>query len=419
MRVLQINNIDIPGRRFNGHDIQLKLNDLGIEAQNMVFDKLGEDKNTIELGSKSDKILRNQYWRFEEKFSMQCLLFPFGWKILEHEEFKKADVVHYHLIHNMFMSFYSFLELTKQKPSIWSIHDIWALTGHCIINQECEKWKNGCEECPYKEALFSIKHDKAAQMWRLKKDIYSKMDVDIVVASDYMKKKINESPLTNSFKRVHKISFGVDLNNFKPLDSIVCKRNFGIPDDDFVIAFRAIDNGAKGMEYIKEMLSMLKPTRPITLLIVNDKGIFDDYKSNYNIVELDWVDDDERMAMVYGACDLFLMPSIAETFGLMAIEAMASARPVVVFDGTSLPSVTFAPECGVVVKKYDSKGLKEAIEKLMINEEERLYRGNLGRKLAEEHYDVNMYFNNILKLYKEVYRRNNVEHFPFVKKLWG
>lgn len=304
MKVLQINNIDIPGRRFNGHDLQERLNQLGIECKNMVFDKIGSNVNTIEFANERDKYLRTLYWKLEEKFSMQSLLFPFGWKILNHHDFKNSDIVHYHLIHNMFMSLYSFLEMTKQKPAVWSIHDIWAFTGHCIINKECDKWQYGCEGCPYKGMLFPMKEDKANQMWKIKKKIYDQMDVDIVVASDYMKKMVSESPLLGN-RRIHKISFGVDLNKFKPQDIHQCKSNLGIPQDHFVISFRAIENGAKGTEYIRKMMEMLKPSKPITILTVNEIGAFDGFKNKYNIIEVGWVHDDAKMVEIYGATDLF------------------------------------------------------------------------------------------------------------------
>lgn len=404
MKVLQINNIDTPGRRFNGHDLQEKLNQLGIQCKNMVFDKLGNDPNTIELGNERDKYLRALYWQLEERLSLQCLLFPFGWKIMNHDEFKNSDIVHYHLIHNMFMSLYSFEALSKKKPTVWSIHDIWALTGHCIVNKECEKWKYGCENCPNKELLFPMKEDKANQMWQVKKKIYQQMDIDIVVASDYMKEMVKESPLLSN-KRIHKICFGVDLNRFRPLETLECKRNLGIPESHFVISFRAIENGAKGTEYIRRMLEILRPSSPVTILTVNETGAFDRFKNQYNIIELGWINDDDKMAEIYGASDVFLMPSVAETFGLMAIEAMACGKPVIVFDRTALPDITFAPKCGILVRKYDSPGLKEAVEQMMMDEGDRLQRGRLARELAEKYYDVNHYFNQTIALYEEILLR--------------
>ena len=101
------------------------------------------------------------------------------------------------------------------------------------------------------------------------------------------------------------------------------------------------------------------------------------------------------------------MPSKAESFGMMAIEAMACEKPVVVFDNTALPDVTFAPECGYLVKNKDSKDLAKAIDYLLSNETERLRRGKLGRTICEKEYADTIYNELMAKLYKQVYMMPN------------
>ena len=76
------------------------------------------------------------------------------------------------------------------------------------------------------------------------------------------------------------------------------------------------------------------------------------------------MNDDSALARALSACDVFLMPSTAEAFGLMAIEAMGAARPVISFDGTSLPTVTGAPECGITVPMGNDLLLRSAIDAL-------------------------------------------------------
>jgi glycosyltransferase involved in cell wall biosynthesis len=55
------------------------------------------------------------------------------------------------------------------------------------------------------------------------------------------------------------------------------------------------------------------------------------------------------------------MPSMAEAFGMMAIEAMSCGRPVLCFEGTSLPGVTFAPDAGIAVPAADPAALAAVI----------------------------------------------------------
>lgn len=129
------------------------------------------------------------------------------------------------------------------------------------------------------------------------------------------------------------------------------------------------------------------------------------YQNRFQVLDFGWVTDDGFMADLYCACDVFLMPSTAEAFGLMAIEAMASERPVIVCEGTSLPDITFAPECGIVIPQNDSHALCENVLRLLLHPEERKHRGIIGRTLAEQHYRFEDYVQRHLTLYEEAIRR--------------
>ena len=91
----------------------------------------------------------------------------------------------------------------------------------------------------------------------------------------------------------------------------------------------------------------------------------------------------------------------------MAIEAMSCGKPVIVFNNTALPSVTFAPECGIAVENKNSKKLMEAIKLLVEDENERKRRGKLAKKIVKEHYDVNLYNKKMEELCDEVIERKH------------
>ena len=76
----------------------------------------------------------------------------------------------------------------------------------------------------------------------------------------------------------------------------------------------------------------------------------------YRIIELGWQDNEEVMRRFFVSCDIFIMPSLAESFGLMAIEAMAAECVVVCFEGTVIEENTGAPDIGVSVS-YKSSSL--------------------------------------------------------------
>jgi glycosyltransferase involved in cell wall biosynthesis len=126
------------------------------------------------------------------------------------------------------------------------------------------------------------------------------------------------------------------------------------------------------------------------------------FKDRFQLVELGWTNDEELARDAFVASDIFLMPSIVEAFGVMAIEAFACGKPVIVFEGTSLPEVTFAPEVGVSVPMHDGEGLYRALQHLIDNPAEREERGRKGREIAEKHYGDDLYAQRLAEIYKTV-----------------
>jgi len=109
--------------------------------------------------------------------------------------FRKADVVHYQIIHDGFFSILAMPFLSRLKPSVWTWHDPWIMTGHCIYPMECERWKIGCGECPDLARPFAVSHENTRTGFALKKWTVEHSTINIVVASKWMMKMALESPI--------------------------------------------------------------------------------------------------------------------------------------------------------------------------------------------------------------------------------
>lgn len=403
MKVVHINNTDLAGRRFNGHDMQLSLNAMGHEAYQFVMNKTGNEPTTIPICGKHELFIWESLIRLEHELSMNGLLYPFGKRLCDHSLFQSADIAHYHLIHNYILSVLDYPALFRSKPYVWTVHDPWMLTGHCVYPRECTGWETGCFRCPQlDDAAFPMAVDKAADMWRIKKRIYREIDPDIIVASRFMEEYIKASPLTAHFTKIHRIPFGIQLEQFQSTCRDQARNRWSIPNGNFVISFRAEPGEIKGLRYIVEMLHQLESQMPVSLLTVGSERLPKDIRARYHVIELGWQHDPTAMYDFYAAGDVFLMPSLAESFGLMAIEAMAAGCPIVVFENTVLPEITFAPECGIAVPYKNSDRLRAAVERLIEQPDERQRRGERGRELARMHYRYEDYVRRHLSLYEEV-----------------
>ncbi|MCU6617679.1 glycosyltransferase family 4 protein [Achromobacter mucicolens] len=399
MRVLQVNGYQSPGRRFNGLSLKPHLEALGVSSKHFVWEQDRQEAGVVSLHGKLLRKVNRLTRGVEKVLSLQSQLYSNGMHMRRMEAFREADLVHYHIIHSGFLSMQSLPAMTAEKPSLWTLHDPWAMTGHCIHPFSCQRWKTGCGQCPDLKTDFAIQRDTTALNFRLKRMAYRRSNFEILVASSWMENMVRQSPLMDDVP-VHKVPFGLDLDFFKPGDQAAAKARLGIEPHRLVLCFRSVVNDFKGLQYVIEALDRLQTQVPICLLTLNDKGRIEKFKDRFQVVELGWTNDDSVMQDVYSATDLFLMPSLADSFGLMAVEAMACGKPTICFEGTALPEVVFTPEAGLAVPSRDSAALAAAMERLIGDPQERLARGARSRQLAEQHYDIRLQAERMVDVYE-------------------
>lgn len=404
MNVLQVHSTDFDGRIFNGYDLQRALNERGIDTKQIVYKKLSEDENVILQEYPRYIYERLQYE--EQMLAMNNLLTPWGHLMRQSDAYDEADIIHYHMVHHKLISLFDLAADMNRKPAIWTIHDPWIVTGHCIYPLDCEGWKEECQQCGHIDWAFPLKHDKAHQHWKIKEILYREMKPDIVVSSQFMKSYVEQSPLTEHFDKIHVIPFGLDEAYFSAFEKQQ-KRKYGIDENKIVIGFRASGFHIKGCYYIYQMMERLGDiNKKIVYISIGDGQIPENVAAKYEIKQWGWKKQKEEIIEFYGVCDIFLMPSLAETFGLMAIEAMAQRCSVICFKNTVLEEITEAPEIGCAAAYCDSKALAEIVQRLVNNTGEIRYRGEQGREFVKRNYRFEDYVQAHAELYYEVQERN-------------
>ena len=320
MKLLQVNCTDLPGN-FSGYSLNAELRKSGINAKQVVLDKYStEDADVLEI--KQDMALHQILRWAEDKDSVSNLLYPYGKSFLKSKEFVEADVIHYHILHRYMFSLFDYPALMNTKKTVWTIHDPWIITGNCVHPLCCSKWKTGCGKCDrLQEKGFEMREDHTALMWKIKYDVLKQVNPYIVVASKFMEEYLHRSPITNHFDRIYRIPFGVKVEEYHLKEKERIRQQRGILGE-VVIGFRADDNPIKGCKYIYEALSVLAEKGKIVLAAVGGGKIREDIKETYRVYEFGWLDDEKQVVDFMLMCDIFLMPSIAESFGYMALEAM-------------------------------------------------------------------------------------------------
>lgn len=405
MKVLEVNDNDIFGKIFNGYTIMEELNKKEeFDIKQLVISKFSKNPKCLRLFS-NDYLINldfNIHKLEHDIMSTHSLLSISVPTLKNNSYYKNSDLVHFHQVHNSRFDLPNFFELAKNKPTVISFHDPWFVTGRCVHPLSCEEWKKGCEKCNHLDTLFDLPEDNANELWKIKREIAS-TDVDIIVHSKFMYDMVKNNPYTKKL-RVHEIPLALDINKYTyALSKEEAKQKLNISKNDTVIFFRE-QKELKGTNYIVEALKKIENKSNITLLTCSQKGLLKEIEDDFNIIELGTISE-QQVRECYNASDLFLMPSIGESFGMMAIEAMASGVSTIVFDNSALPSTTGAPQYGILVKNLDSNDLYQKIDYYLKNPKEREERGKKSRKFVEKKYNYNKFFEQISKVYKEAYEK--------------
>ena len=338
---------------------------------------------------------------FNELHNFSCL----GIKRLP--DFKEADLVHIHGLHGGFFSYPFLPALAKQKPIVYTLHDMWSFTGHCTSSFDCERWKSGCGKCPYPENYPAIRRDNTHLEWKLKNWIYSRVDMDIVSMSKKQEDQVRQSMLSRF--PLHQIKNGIDTRLYQPGDSEKHRADLGIEPNRKVIMFGATDmmRLEKGGDLLVEALKQLPPSlkSQVTLLSFGRRGEEISARADIHSVDLGYVEGDAFKASLYSAADIFVLPSRQESCPLVILESMACTTPIVSFPAGAAAEMVQPERTGYLARAENPEDLCRGMVQLLEDDELRVKMGGNCRKLIQQEFDQELHVQRYQNLYSEILNR--------------
>lgn len=335
-------------------------------------------------------------------------------KIIDSPYFSKAEVVHIHNLHGRYLNYLAIFEHAGEKPFIWTLHDMWAFTGHCTYSYDCHRWKNGCGDCP----LFSSENkskihppatwvDGSNFFWKAKIKAFNSRQMHIVSPSRWLYNLAKESFLGERH-HIHHIANGIDLDIFRPIDNRPVRARLGIPQDIPVVLFISadIDLYRKGVNYLYQAFQKLPSTTKLHLLIVGKQTSNLDRIINFPHTYLGLIRDEKQLNEIYNAADIFAFPSLADNHPLVALEALASGTPVIAFDTGGVPEIVRHMKTGYLVKYADAADFANGLQSLIRDPEMLAFLSHECRSIAINEFDLDLQVNKYLSLYKDAVERN-------------
>lgn len=403
MKVLHINQSDISGgAAIAGYRLHQSLLAQNIDSQLLVGQaKLKSDRI---IPVKQKRRLENQLSRLSRYLGLNYLHLVSSFDIPKYEFYQEADILNFHNLHTGYFNYLTIHNLTKNKPAVFTLHDMWSFTGHCAYSYDCDRWKSGCGNCPYPQTYPVIQRDNTRCEWKLKNWIYERSNLVIAAPSKWLTQQAKQSIL-NRFA-IHHIPYGIDTKAYQPIDSERCRHILDVPNNKKVLMFGAanLKDSRKGGDLLVEALIKLpKSLKAETVLLTFGYG--GETISNavgIKTIDLGYVSSDRLKAIAYSAADLFIFPTRADNLPLVLQESMACGTPMVSFKIGGVPDLVRHKVTGYLATPEDADDFCQGIIQLLEDNSLREKMSQNCRTIALDEYSLELQSKKYLEIYQKI-----------------
>ena len=273
--------------------------------------------------------------------------------------FAGADVAHLHWIGKGTLPLRLLARI--EQPMVWTLHDLWALTGGCHYDGGCGRFTNRCGCCPVLRSARA--NDLSYRLLEAKRRAYARARPTFVAPSRWMASLVQSSHSTKGCA-VHVIPNAIDRTVFKPRDGAASRAALGLPQNAAVIGFAAMGGASeprKGFDLLQAAVAAVNSApglRPLHLLVIGGPGQDGALIPTTGTGHLD---SEDAVARALNAADVLVAPSRQDNLPNTVAEALACGVPTAAFDVGGLPDLIEHQRNGYLARPFDTPDLARGI----------------------------------------------------------
>ncbi|MDA9761976.1 glycosyltransferase family 4 protein, partial [Desulfobacterales bacterium] len=200
---------------------------------------------------------------------------------------------------------------------------------------------------------------------------------------------------------------GIDIKKFTLSNNKIINK----PDNKFKILTIARLVKEKGLEYAIEAIDKLRSKNheiDIEYNIIGEGPLRENLHQIINrrslkkIVKMHGEQNQENVIDYLNRSHIFLLPSIAESFGLVLLEAQAAGLPVIATSVGGTYEAMIPTETGILIPPKDPDAIADELYALIQDPEKRIKMGFAGKKYVARHYDIETLNDILVKIYQNV-----------------
>lgn len=427
MRVLHLSTSDVGGGAARAaYRLHTGLLRLGADSRMLVLRKQCGDPTVVKLNWANDLVTRYRRSRrakaIERDFAPCKNSLPAGFEAFSDDrseagydlvrQLPPCDIINLHWVAGLIDHEIFFANLPADVPLVWRLADMGALTGGCHYDNGCGKFTARCGACPVIGS--SRDEDLSRSIWLRKQAALAKLPsqrMHLVGTSWWITAEAKRSSLLGRFASTI-IPNGLDVSDFAPRDRDFARDTLGVPRGSKVVLFIAdsASNKRKGFDYLAKALQKLGDRPDLFLLSVG--GVKPEV-GKLPLLHLGRINHDRMLSIVYSAADVFVIPSLQESFGQTVTESLACGTPVVGFNTGGIPDMVRPGITGYLAGVADADDLAAAIVRVIDNPGAWVQMSGNCRQIAVREYSLETQAKAYMDFYQTLLRSSGTKSLGF------
>ena len=289
----------------------------------------------------------------------------FGLPLSRHPLVRGADAVMLNWVNQGMLSLDEIARIAAERPTVWTMHDMWCLTGVCHHAVTCTR-SPGTPGCGGGPELSSIRsRDLSRSTWSRKVEAYRRRHIHFVAVSRWLRLMASESSLMRG-QRVDVIpnAFPVDSFHIEPRRS---RAELGLPEGKKLIIMSAarLDTPVKGLDLAIDALNRLDRSNAAVLLVgaLRNPHALDGL--HFPHIAYGAVSEPALLRELYAHSTVLMSTARYETLPTTLIEGQAAGCTPVAFDSSGQCDIISNAEEGILVPSFDTAAFAEALNRAL------------------------------------------------------
>ncbi len=357
-------------------------------------------KNGYRVGNKLDWKLHALFCRLSGKQAYYSKLATK--KLIKYIASIKPDIVHLHNLHSNYIHLNLLLQYLAEEDiaTVITLHDCWYFTGKCFHYADigCERFKNGCGNCPKKKAPpCSLFFDQASKVLKDRYKYLSNIPrLAIVGCSDWVCNEAQKGILRGF--NITRIYNGVDVDVFKPYEANILKETYGV-DCVYVMGMANKWLLSANKVLLNSIAKTLNDRFKLVLVGCKEEQISELKQLSSNIIPIGFINGRIELAQYYSAANVFVNVTHVDTLPTVNMESICCGTPVITYDSCGSPELILEG-CGAIMSEKE-------LNNAFLSQFQRFDKiNNAHLANAHEQFNKEKVYLEYYKLYKSMIKKD-------------